>query len=115
MSEPIWEAVDNEAAELLSLVADEGHRAAFEWEEWCRCVRHVADRYGRVDPNAMREMVRGVVAPRRVGAFTHRALAFGLLEPCFNADGDYEYVVSTDRKGRNAGKPIRCYRLGDAR
>jgi hypothetical protein len=109
-SQPQWESVDNETATLLDLVSDEGHPSAdFEYEEYVRAVRHVADADGRVDPNALREMVRGVVAPRRIGAFTHRARTSGLLV------WTGEWVTSTDTQGRNAGRPIRAYRLGDER
>jgi hypothetical protein len=47
--------------------------------------------------------VRGVVAPRRLGAFTNRALAVGLLV------WRGEWIVSDDHEGRNGGKPCRQY------
>lgn len=109
-SQPQWEAVDNEAADLLSLVADQGHPSAdFEWRHFVLALSDAADADGRVDPNALRGMVRGVVAPRRIGAFTHRARTSGLLVWVG------EWVLSTDTQGRNAGRPIRAYRLGGER
>ena len=106
-TEPAWESVDNYTADLLDLVADEGHPSAdYEWDEYVRAVHHAADDSGRVDPNRLRELVRGVIAPRRIGAFTNRALGSGLLVPTG------EWVVSTDAEGRNGGKPCRVYRLG---
>lgn len=107
-TEPTWESVDNYTADLLDLVRDEGHPSAdYEWEEFTRCLHAAADTDGRVDPNRLRELVRGVVAPRRVGAFTNRALKAGLIEPV-------GWVISTDTEGRNAGRPCRVYRLGEA-
>lgn len=103
---PHWSPVDDSTADLLSLVADDGHPSAdFEWDEYLRCLHHAADTAGRIDPNRLRPLLRGVVAPRRIGAFTNRAKAEGLI-----ADTG-EWVVSDDAAGRNGGKPCRVYRL----
>jgi hypothetical protein len=105
MHSPRWEPVDSPTADLLALVNDETHPSVdFEWQEWLTAVRHVAStNNGIVDPNRLRELVRGVVAPRRCGAFTHRALAAGLMVRA-------GWVVSDDTTGRNAGRPAMQYR-----
>ena len=102
-AQPAWESVDDYTADLLSLVADEGHPSAdFEWDEFVRCLRFAASRgAGTISPNVLRPLVRGKVAPRRIGAFTHRALSQGLVA----YTGDYE--LSDDTEGRNGGKPAR--------
>ena len=63
---------------------------------------------GIVRPNSVRPLVRGVVDPRRVGAFYSRACAQGLLV----ATGDWQ--TSDDTAGRNGGKPSRTYRFTEA-
>ena len=102
-AQPAWDSVDSPTADLLSLVADEGHVSAdFEWDEFVRCLRFAAARgAGTISPNVLRPLVRGKVAPRRIGAFTHRALSQGLVA----YTGDYE--LSDDTEGRNGGKPAR--------
>ena len=107
MSAPTWESVDNYTADLLALVADEGHVSAdFEWDEYVRAVRYCAELDGGlVRPNRLRPLLRGVVAPKRIGAFTTRAKAERLLVDA----GEWE--VSDDHHGRNAGRPMRVYRL----
>lgn len=109
-AQPAWDHVDNYTADLLSLVADQGHVSAdHEWDEYVRAVRYVAAHDGGlVRPNALRPLIRGVVAPRRIGAFTNRAKAEWLL-----VDAG-EWQVSNDHEGRNGGKPARVYRLGGA-
>jgi hypothetical protein len=101
---PQWAPVAEETEDLLTLVRDEGHASAdYEWRAWLAAVRTVAAPDGRVDPNRLRREVRGVVAPRRLGAFTNRALAAGLLV------WRGEWTVSDDHEGRNGGKPCRQY------
>jgi len=101
---PAWSPVDDTTADLLALVADVGHPSIDrEWDDYRAAVARVADTDGRVDPNALREAVRGNVAPRRIGALTNRALKLGLLV------WRGEWVTSTDREGRNAGRPVRAY------
>jgi hypothetical protein len=102
---PQWESVDSDVADLLHLVADETHPSvSYEWSVWVGCARQVASENGGiVDPNALRELVRGNVAPPRLGAFVHRALTSGLMV----RDG---WVVSDDTTGRNAGRPAMSYR-----
>lgn len=108
MSAPQWSPVDDETADLLHLVATgplAPPSADPEWDEFTRCLRHVASLHdGIVSPNHMRPLVRGVVAPRRIGAFYSRASAQDLIR----ATG--EWVISTDTEGGNAGRPCRTYR-----
>lgn len=109
---PTWEAVDSDAGDLLSLLADDGTlRTDDEWAEFVAALRFVAEGYaGRIPPNALRPLLREVVKPQRIGAFTNRAKAEGLIA----WDGEWE--VSDDSEGRNAGKPARVYRwIGGAR
>lgn len=109
MTAPQWSPVDDHTADLLALVSDEGHVSTdHEWETFCAAILAVSVPHGWVRPNAMRELLRGKVAPRRIGAFYRRACLEGLL----SATGDYE--VSDDREGRNIGRPARVYRLGTA-
>jgi hypothetical protein len=49
--------------------------------------------------------LRNVIAPKRIGAFTNRAKAEGLIVDTG------EWQVSDDHEGRNAGRPARVYRL----
>lgn len=111
---PRWEPVDSPTADLLSLVADTNHVSAdHEWNEFVRALELVATSNGVercvISPNRLRPYLRGLVAPRRIGAFTHRALSQGLIA----YTGEYE--VSDDTAGRNGGKPCRVMRwLGGA-
>lgn len=105
-AQPQWSAVDDATADLLALVADEGHPSVdYEWDEFVNALRYVADADGICRPNALRPLLRGVVAPKRIGAFVNRALAAGLIEPTG------EWQTSNDAEGRNAGRPARVYRL----
>lgn len=109
---PAWSPVDDATADLLSLVADTNHPSAdFEWDFFVTALHRAALPVGNrcIDPNKLRRIVRGQVAPRRIGAFTNRAKAEGLI-----ADTG-EWVVSDDAAGRNGGKPCRVYRLVGAR
>lgn len=110
MSAPQWSPVDDDTADLLTLVAtDQLHpRPAEEWNTFVAALRRCADPFTRrVDPNEFRRCVRGEIAPRRIGAFTSRAKAEGLLLDTG------EWQVSDDVEGRNGGKPCRVYRLAD--
>jgi len=103
---PRWSAVDDPTADLISLVADPGHPSPdFEWRAFLGVLAATASLHGgRLDQNDYREQLRGVVAPRRIGAFVHRAKAADLI-----AETD-EWSVSNDVQGRNAGRPMRVYR-----
>ena len=107
MTAPAWSPVDDDGADLLSLVAhDRMHpRPAEEWTVFVNALQIAAEcEGGLVRPNTLRPMVRNLVAPRRIGAFTNRAKAEGLI-----ADTG-EWQISDDTEGRNAGRPCRVYR-----
>jgi len=106
-----WEPVDSETADLLSLVAnDKMHpRPEEEWNRFTQALESAADLDGVISPNFLRGLLRGSVAPRRIGAFTHRAKSEGLIVET----GDWQ--ISDDREGRNGGRPMRVYRLTDSR
>lgn len=104
---PRWEPVDNDQADLLSLVAMgplAPKTADEEYDEFKRCLRFVSCDTGIVNPNHMRELVRDVIAPRRISAFYHKASAEDLIR----ATGEWE--ISDDKQGGNAGRPVRLYR-----
>lgn len=105
-SQPQWSATDEATADLLTLVADVDHPSVdHEWRTFTDAVTRVAHAHGgMVDQNDVRPIIRGNVAPKRIGAFWRRAC----LEGWLRADG---YSTSNDRAGRNAGRPMRCYRL----
>jgi len=107
-TQPTWSAVDNDTASLLDLLAGT-HPAtpseADEWQFFLDRLEHLAlPVIGDVDPNRLREELRGHVKPNRVGAFTRRALCAGLVKY------SGAYVVSTDTTSRNSSKPIRVLR-----
>ena len=104
-AQPQWS--DSEQGDLLELVARGNvatDAADREWDFFVNALENVGAVDGRISANVMREHVRGVVAPKRIGAFTSRAVARGLIVP----DG---WELSDDRQGGNAGRPARCYRL----
>lgn len=105
MSAPTWSPVDDTTADLLSLVADDPHPSpAFEWSAFVGVLAATASLHGgRLDQNDYREQLRGVVAPKRIGAFIHRAKREGLIAETG------EWSVSDDITGRNQGKPARVY------
>lgn len=110
-SSPRWSSVDEETADLLSLVASDkiGPWADEEWHRFTQALEASSDLDGRIDPNFLRPLLRGSVAPNRIGAFTNRAKAEGLIA------WDGEWVTSDDTVGKNGGKPARVYRwLGGA-
>lgn len=106
MTAPTWSPIDDTTADLLSLVANDPHPSAdFEWRAFVGVLAATASLHnGRLDQNDYREQLRGVVAPRRIGAFVNKAKAERLI-----AETD-EWSVSTDTTGRNAGRPMRIYR-----
>lgn len=110
MTAPTWSPVDSDTADLLDLVADTDHPSVdHEWHAYCMALTEAVDGdTGRIDPNRFRDLVRGVVAPKRIGALTNRALKSGLIE------WRGEWVESTDTEGRNAGRPIRSYVLAES-
>lgn len=106
---PTFESVDNYTADLLDLVARTDHPSPDrEWQTFLDAISHVAYAHaGQVDQNDVRPLIRGRIAPKRIGAFYRRAC----LEGRIYADG---WSVSEDHEGRNAGRPMRKYRRAAA-
>lgn len=103
---PNWSPTDDDTTDLLSLVADVDHPSVDrEWSHYQDSLCVAADSSGRINPNCLRELLRDDVAPRRIGAFTQRALKLGLIRY------SGEWVTSTDTVGRNAGRPCRVIEL----
>ena len=108
-AQPHWSPVDDERADLLSLVANGSlstDTAEKEWTYFLDALASASLRRGDdlIHPNDLRELTRGVVAPQRVGALVSKAARAGLIV----ADG---WDVSNDHEGGNSGKPARRYRL----
>lgn len=106
MTAPRWESIDSDTADLLTLVADTDHPSVdHEWQLYVEALRQSAAAYSDaiVDPNVLRPLVRGRIAPKRLGAFAHRAKCLGLIE-------DAGWTISDDTEGRNAGRPAKTYR-----
>lgn len=108
MSAPQWSPVDDYTADILTLVADAGHVSAdHEWRTFTDALVRVAHSHaGQVDQNHVRPLIRGKVAPKRIGGFYRRACLEGLIE------ATPDWSISEDVEGRNAGRPMRCYVLG---
>jgi hypothetical protein len=95
--------VDDNTADLLALVADSDD-TDLEWDEFAKALAYAAMKDGgEVRPNTLRPLVRGIVSPKRIGAFTSKAKAEGLI-----ADAG-QWETSDDREGRNGGRPMRVY------
>lgn len=101
MTAPTFAPVDDYTGSLLDLIADEQTPPVDrEWSDYVAALSTVAANHdGLIPPNELRPLVRGKVAPRRIGAFTHRALSQGLVR----RTGDWQ--ISDDREGKNAGRP----------
>jgi hypothetical protein len=94
---PAAEGEANAGAVLMSSDADVVGATASEGSpRWSSVDEDTAD--------LLRPLLRGSVAPNRIGAFTNRAKAEGLIA------WDGEWVTSDDREGKNSGKPTRVYR-----
>lgn len=103
---PVW--ADSNQGDLLALVAmgaPSTGTADAEWLIFTDALTEAADEQGVIRPNTLRPLVRGKVAPRRISAFTNRALSEGLV--AYTG----EWQVSDDHAGRNGGKPARIMRL----
>lgn len=105
MAEPRWSKTDDDTQTILDLVADVDHPSVdFEWQVFKDAVTEVAKgNHGRVTQNALRPLVRGKVAPKRIAAFYNRACSINLLV------ATDDWVISDDKAGRNAGRPTRVY------
>lgn len=109
-AQPMWSAINDETADLLSLLAS-------DWRPFAEADRSVIANAIRDDANAhggwvSQNRVRAALAslpvfeqpkPQRVGP-TYRALC---LAGVLVADG---WEQSDDLHGRNGGKPTRVYR-----
>lgn len=110
-AQPTWSPVDDETQDLLTLVANDQMtpRPSDEWVFFVNALTVLGEANEAsgftIPPNSLRPLIRNHVAPRRIGAFTNRAKAEGLI-----ADTG-EWQTSDDAEGRNAGKPCRIYRL----
>lgn len=96
--------VDHATGSLLDLIAD-SHDHAHHRTEIERVILAVAlEHDGHIDPNTVRRRLPAWVQPQLVGP-TYRALALAReIEPA-------GWTTNTDTRGRNTGKPARCYRL----
>jgi hypothetical protein len=97
-------AVDAYTGSLLDLIADDDLHAN-DSTEIERVILAVACEYdGHIDPNIVRRRLPSWVQPQVVGP-TYRALCLAReIEPA-------GWTTSDDLRGRNSGKPARCYRL----
>ena len=118
---PAFGRVDEATADLLDLVANDATPLAVVRDEWATFTDALYDIWqdniaGQavgvysgdvrlIDPNRFRVKVRGLIAPKRIGALTNRALRSYLLV------WRGAWVESTDVAGRNAGKPCKAYIL----
>jgi len=101
--------VDADTKDVLDLVATDWN-AAHDWSLFKRACYWAANcDGGRVDPNTVRGLLSNeyglTIDPRRYSAFWNRAAG---RDGFLVADG---WVVNDDKRGRNAGKPTRAYRL----
>lgn len=114
MSAPQWASVDDDTADLLTVLAEDRVTQAAvlvdesttdpEWDLFVQALARVTrEHHGRVSPNHVRPLITGQVPPRRVGPFYRRACLEGLLLPTQDWD------VSDDTTGRNSGRPVRVY------
>lgn len=104
-AQPIWD--DSGQGDLLALVTagnPASPSANDEWVLYVQALKSSRDAAGLIRPNTLRPMVRGKVAPKRLGAFVSAAVAADLIE--FSG----EWQVSDDHEGRNAGRPCRIWR-----
>ena len=107
------DALHPDVYRLLDRLSSDEDNAA-EVELICAGIVAV-ERDGLEDPNALRDWLRDddhdvwLTKPHLVGSVVHRLAQAGLLKPA-------GWTVSTDRRGGNAGKPCRVWRLvGDPR
>ena len=108
MSAPTFAPVDDDTADLLTMLAEDQTPLAVARDEWALFVAaldiatHPFDR--TICQTILRDKCRDSIPPHKVGPFTRRALAEGLIE----WRGEWE--PSTDKAGGNTGKPTRIYR-----
>ena len=107
-STPRWSAVDDDTADLLTLVANTESalpEPEQQWDHFVSVLRRVANaNHGLINQNAVRPLLRGEIKPQRIGAFYHRAAKAGLIA------WTGQWHESDDLDGKNSGKPTRVYR-----
>lgn len=101
--------VDADTKAVIDLVATDWN-AAHDWSLFKRaCYKAANTDGGRVDPNTVRGLLSNeyglTIEPRRYSAFWSRAAG---RDGFLVKDG---WVVNEDKRGKNAGRPQRCYRL----
>lgn len=98
--------VDDATGDLLDLLSNDWTPwSNTEWGIFTEALTHAADTDGTLSPNKMRRLIRGNIAPSRVGSFYRRAALEGLIR--FTG----RFVASDDAESRNTGKPCRVYEL----
>ena len=104
--QPAWGELDGYTADLLDLIGTEQTPPVdYEWQTFVEAALRIGTRDGGlIDQNDLRPMIRGLIAPKRIGPFYRRAC----LEGWLRAEG---WSTSTDTEGRNAGRPMRTYYL----
>lgn len=102
-------SITDETASILALMnGDPIHRS--DRERIVQAILYVANHSaGIVDPNKVRTRLTApsgdlLVYPRLMGAVYRQLAQAGVLAPA-------GWIVNEDRHGRNAGRPMRCYRL----
>lgn len=104
-----WTTVDADVAALLGVISDQPRNAADRAAIVRAIVTEARANRGLVDPNKVRARLTGpsgglAVNGRVVGATYAALVAAKVIE--FHA-----WVISTDRVSKNAGRPVRMYRM----
>ena len=102
---PRWSAVDDDTADLLSILSLDGSPIGLdEWPFFLSVLEKVAsENGGLIDQNHTRPLLHGEVRPARIGAFFRRACREGRIRP----EG---YTETTNSESGNTGRPARSYR-----
>ncbi len=105
---PRWAPVDDDTADLLTLVANTESalpEPEQQWDHFVSVLRRVANaNHGLINQNAVRPLLRGEIKSQRIGAFYNRAAKTGLIR------ASQDHTISNDKHGRNTGKPARVWR-----
>jgi hypothetical protein len=105
---PTWSAASGDTADILQLIAEQHPATPTETAQWMffvdMLVMEMEIDSGLINPNRLRDRLRGHVSPPRIGAYTRRALCAGLVEYSGT------YVESDDVSSGNRGKPCRVLR-----
>lgn len=109
---PAWAPVDPATQHTLTLVADLDHPSVdHEWVTYLDALTQAAGEGALVYPNTLRPLVRGKVAPKRIGAFVNTAKAKGILTHAVGLNGNVMWEINDDTEGRNSGRPAAVYVL----